>query len=271
MSAPELLHARHDDDASTLAAPRRLVVTWQHPRDRGIHPVGFLTFDGYRYEFRYIHNALRIEGFAPLIGFPDLRKAYVSESLFALFAQRAMDPRRPDFERYVSRLGLPADTTPWEQIARSGGRRAGDSLQLFPVPSIRGGHMTCRFLVHGIRHIGSTALNVDDGPLLVTRDLVEQSLRSLQRGDELGLLPEPGNQVNSRALLVTAVGTPVGYVPDLLVDDLASLRERTVVRAFVEVINGPEAPWHLRVLGRLEAAGVGDFQFFAAPSWDTLS
>jgi hypothetical protein len=271
MNAAQVLDARRHGEASHAPTPRRLVVTWQHPYERGIHPIGFLTFDGRRYEFRYTRNALNVDGFAPLIGFPDLGRAYASDTLFALFAQRAMDPRRPDFERYVTRLGLPADSTPWEQIARSGGRRAGDSLQLFPVPTIRSGHMTCAFLVHGIRHIGRNPLLLEDGPLAVTRDEVEQSLSALRPGDELGLLPEPGNPVNSRALLVTADGTPVGYVPNLLVDDLVELQERTAVRALAEIVNGPEAPWHLRVLGRLEADKVGDFQFFTAPSWEALS
>lgn len=271
MSAHNLLDAPRSDCGPLALVPRRLVVTWQHPHARRIHPVGFLDFDGHGYEFRYMRNALTVLDFRPLIGFPDLERAYSSEELFPLFAQRAMDPRRPDFVRYVTRLGLQADTSPWEQIARSGGRRAGDSLQLFPVPTVRNGEMTCSFLVHGVRHIGSVPLALVNGPRSVDRSDVEIALGRLQPGEELGLLPEPGNSVNSKALLVTSDGVPVGYIPDMLLDDLASLREMATLRAFVEVVNGPEAPWHLRLLGRLQADDVGEFCFFTGESWEPLT
>ena len=47
-----------------------------------------------------------------------------------------------------------------------------------------------------------------------------------------------------------------------------ALVERTVTTAHV---NGPDAPWHLRLLVRLTALGAGDFQFFTGKEWDLLS
>lgn len=64
-----------------------------------------------------------MKDFRPLLGFPDLRGSYSSDELFPLFAQRAMDPRRPDYQRYVERLGLEGEPGPWMQISRSQGRR----------------------------------------------------------------------------------------------------------------------------------------------------
>ena len=90
--------------------------------------VGFLTYDGSLYRLTYIRNALRIKDFRPLLGFAELHRSYSSPDLFPLFAQRAMDPRRPDYQRYIEHLGLEGDPGPWEQIARSQGCHQGDTL-----------------------------------------------------------------------------------------------------------------------------------------------
>jgi hypothetical protein len=235
---------------------QRLVVAWQHPENRSINPVGFLAYDGEVYQFAYIRNALRVEGFRPLLGFPDMHGEYTSADLFPLFAQRAMDPRRPDYQRYVERLGLAGDPGPWEQITRSEGRRQGDTLQLLPEPSAVGDTLTSQFLVHGIRYL--------------PRDQVEAVLQSLKPHDALALAEQPDNPANPLALRVLGLSVPVGWVPDLLVDDIRSLMQQSPVSVQVEHVNGPDAPWHLRLLARLDATSAGDFRFFTGERWTPL-
>lgn len=251
---------------------RRLVVTWQHPNSRLISPVGMLNFDGQTYSFYYIRNAVDVEDFGPFLGFPELETHYESERLFPLFAQRAMTPRRPDFVRWVTRLGLSEDATPWEQIARSGGRREGDRIQLFPVPVVSDGRIDCDFLVHGMRH-------VLEGELLVgrrlrqppTRDELEALLSTLRPGDELQLLDEPTNQVNPLAILTTTTDDfPLGWAPNLLVDEIHRIPNRNTLKATARAINGPEAGWHLRLLVHLTAEVPDDFKVFQGPSWESL-
>lgn len=236
---------------------QRLVVAWQHPVNRSINPVGFLTYDGQTYRFTYIRNAKRIEGFRPLLGFSELDREYTSQNLFPLFAQRAMDPRRPDYQRYVERLGLEGEPGPWEQITRSEGRRQGDTLQLLPEPAATGDMLRGVFLVHGMRYL--------------PRDKAEAALLDLQAGDELALTDEPRNPVNPLALQVLGRSVPIGWVPDLLVDDVRSLMQQSAVSVRVEHINGPDAPWHLRLLARLEATPARGFRFFTGERWTPLA
>lgn len=172
---------------------QRLVVAWQHPVERSIHPVGFLSFDGDTYRFGYIQNVLRVKDFRPLLGFADLHGNYRSADLFPLFAQRAMDPRRPDYHRYVERLGLEGEPGPWEQIARSQGRRQGDTLQLLPEPTVSGDELSCRFLVHGIRHVHEEPRVLAGQEIHVTREEVEGALARLAPGEKLALADE-GNK-----------------------------------------------------------------------------
>jgi len=235
---------------------QRLVVAWQHPENRSINPVGFLTYDGRIYRFSYIRNAAQIEGFRPLLGFANLGQEYASADLFPLFAQRAMDPRRPDYQRYVERLGLEGDPGPWEQIARSEGRRQGDTLQLLPEPMVVNDTLNSLFLVHGMRY--------------VARDKAEAALRDLQVGDELTLADEPSNPANPLALQVLGLSVPIGWVPNLLVEDMRAVMRHGAVSVKVEHVNGPDAPWHLRLLARMEATPASGFRFFTGEQWMPL-
>ena len=263
------------DPATVASQPqdpalRRLVVAWQHPDKRGIQPIGFLTYDGSLYRFTYIRHALDVTGFHPLLGFPDLRRAYTSPDLFSLFAQRAMDPRRPDYQRYIKRLGLEGEPGPWEQIARSQGRRHGDTIQLFPEPTAHGDELTCLFLVHGIRHAHDGA-QPEGGWVRGTREQVNAALGSLRPGDPLHLAPDPGNRFNRLAIMVIGSSVPVGWVPDLLLEDLQRLIGRAAVTARVEHVNGSDAPVHLRLLVRLTAIPAGEFRFFTGERWEPLA
>lgn len=272
MPAPDVLATTHEPQGRDVGAAHRLVVAWQHPEERSIEPVGFLTHDDHGYRFAYIRNALRVKDFRPLMGFEKLDASYQSEDLFPLFAQRAMDPRRPDYQRYVERLGLDGEPTPWEQIARSQGHREGDTIQLFPEPVTDGDEVRCLFLVHGIRHAHKGAKILNGTRVEVTRAQVEEALENLRPGDELSIVPEPGNPKNPQAIVVMGAPlVPVGWIPDLMVEDLHRLMKRARVTVTAEHINGSDAPGHLRLLARLQAAPAPGFRFFTGARWESLA
>jgi hypothetical protein len=271
MPAHDVLAAAHEPRDREVAAERRLVVAWQHPEERSIEPIGFLTYDGHVYRFGYIRNSKRVKDFRPLMGFHDLDAKYESADLFPLFAQRAMDPRRPDYQRYVERLGLAGESTPWEQIARSQGRREGDTIQLFPEPTTEGDTVRCRFLVHGTRHAHRDAKILDGTRIEVTREQVQEAVSDLREGDELLIVPEPENPKNPQALVVAARPlVPVGWIPDLIVEDLHQLMSRAHVTVTADRINGPDAPAHMRLLAGLRASPAPGFRFFTGERWQPL-
>ena len=254
------------------AVPMRLVVAWQHPDGGLIEPVGFVSYDGQLFRFTYIRNALSVNGFQPLLGFDDLRSGYVSKQLFPLFAQRAMDARRPDYGRYVASLGLSGQPEPWQQIARSQGRRRGDTLQLIPEPVVRAGWLTYPFLVNGIRHVHEQPLRLEGGDIWVSREEVEAALKSIQPHSYLSLVPEPRNPKNPCAIVVAAAsGIPVGWVPDLLADDIHRLMKSVDVQVTAAHINGADAPSHLRLLAQLTARPPEGFRFFIGEKWEPIA
>jgi|SRR5580658_3039636 hypothetical protein len=274
MSASKALAAGGTSVTRSSEAPGRLIVAWQHPVERSIHPVGFLTRTDDAFRFGYIRNALTVHDFPGLLSFDDLYGIYESSELFQLFAQRAMDPRRPDYHRYVSRLGLEGDPGPWEQIARSQGHREGDTIQLFPEPTTDGDEVRCLFLVHGMRHADKAPKTINGVETSATREQINTALEGLEPGDELGIFREPGNVKNPLALVVTISPyqlIPIGWVPDLLVEDLQRLLDCAEVTVTAEHVNGPEAPWHLRLLARLRATHAPGFRFFVSDRWEPLS
>jgi hypothetical protein len=191
------------------------------------------------YVFAYTTEARLVPSFRPFPAFPDLHRTYESARLFPFFENRVMSPRRPDFDGYLTALGLTrVDGTPLELLARSAGRRATDTIQVIPESSRDvEGRESQLFLASGARHLEGA----------------EERIQALSRGEELTLEPQPDNEVDPRAMLIdTASGGAVGWVPNYLLDDVHKALEAGIdVRCLVEQANGPETPWHLRLLCRL--------------------
>ncbi|MFP5309592.1 MAG: hypothetical protein ACLGIR_08440 [Actinomycetes bacterium] len=218
-------------------------VVWQHPSSRAFYVVGDLTIeqgdDGTIASSRYVYRseARTVPGFEPFVAFPDLGRDYASDGLLSMFDNRVMSPRRSDFPRYASALGLSPDgADPVELLARSGGGRATDTVQLVPEPERHDDGSESRlFLVSGVRH----------------KDPEGKLTGALTEGDELIMRDEPDNEWSPRAVLLAGDGEPFGYVPNYLLDYLHKARDAAPVRIMVEHVNGPEVPPHLRVLARM--------------------
>jgi hypothetical protein len=252
------------DDPAPLhegASPlcRRLIVTWQNPRTRSMQPVGILVEDRHSctYRFHYLKRAAAVENFRPFLGFPQLERSYRSKKLFPLFSQRVMDARRPDYQGYLDALGLSGSPGPMEVLARSSGKRVGDTIQLFPEPKIGDdGSTSCLFLAHGVRHIPGT----------------EERIEHLGYGEALYLLDDLGNSKNPRAVLVTANGSDrLGWVPDLLLEYIHVVRGRGPVQVAVERANGRAVSPHMRLLVSFSGTVPAGYQPFTGAGWETFA
>ena len=261
MSAEVAVAARSLSSAARDLAVRRMAVGWQHPATRAVDAVGLLEYDGRRHRFEYLERSSRVLGFRPFIGFPKLATVYEAEELFPLFAQRAMSPRRPDYSQFLRSLDLDDTASTWEQIARTEGRLAGDTIHLVPEPVVEpsGATVGC-FLVAGIRH---------RMPDLSVRDSV---LGRLQQGDILELKEESTNPVNPRALLVSQTEqVDIGWVPNMLVEYVHQVRAMGSEIIRVRHVNGPSAPAHMRLLAELRGNVSPGYRPFDGPEWQTMA
>ncbi len=255
MPATPVANSRPSADAHERVGISRLLVCWQHPETRGYHAVGLLTADADGYEFVYLQRAHRVVGFRPFLGFSALNRRYRSRHLFPLFAERILDPSRPDRPGWLHALDLGEEATPMEILARSGGHRLNDTIELTPIPSVADdGTTTSTFLVHGVRYQGKAA-----------SDLISQ----LSDGEELALVDEPSNPVNPSAIIVAhPEGQSLGYVPNPLVDYVHAVRGHSEPTVRVVRANDPDVGPHLRLLVRVDGTAPPGFRPFTGPGWE---
>lgn len=179
--------------------------------------------------------------------------------MFALFANRLMSPRRPDYPRFVDDLGLDQTADDFELLSRSGSR-ATDSIEVFAEPAVGadGRSLHARWFVRGLRH----------------QEGAEDVADALTAGDELVLQPEPTNPANPDAVLVTdRAGRPLGWMPDYLLDTVHRLLAaggRDAVHVVAERANPRDTPLRTRVLCRLDAVVPPGFVPFDDPQFAVL-
>jgi hypothetical protein len=193
---------------------KTLFLAWQDKRlTRGWFPVGRLDVlaDRLAYRFRYTRGARRAHetaGFNALLDFPKLTRAYESTELFPLFKNRVISAGRRDFADYLRMLDLPETTDPVEILEVGGGYRATDSFEVFPKIERRAdGFFSCRFFLHGWRHVNAYA---------------QRRIDSLTPGEELYVTIELTNPATQLAVQIqTKDYYMIGWAPRYLVDDLA--------------------------------------------------
>lgn len=220
---------------------RRFLVTWrdgQHaPR---IHPVGCLVA-GDEYAFSYLPGAWSVPGFRPLPGLPDRESPRRSARLFLFFADRLMDPRRPDFQDYVRALDLPDEPDPLDLLARSEGVLKGDRVAVVEEPHVHpDGRTDHVFVVRGLRFaLGDPVQR-------------ERVLAGLVPRTPLAVGADHQNPVNSQALRLSAPdGAAIGWVPDALLPYVRAVVGGSGGQVLVQRRNGPDVPPHLRLLARV--------------------
>lgn len=222
---------------------REFRVVWQNPLTRRFVHVGWLEHNDGTFTYSYTPEAELDGDFTPFAAFPDFRSRYRSSDLFPFFADRIATAVGGE-TTLADALGLDSSTaTPVELLARSWGQDVHDTVQVIPEPVVHPDGTSVRmFLASGARH-------VDEGD----PDAIAARIARLKPGTRLTLRDEPTNPVNKRAIVLDASGKPVGWVPDYLLDEIHKQRDAGFdIGVFVEHANGPNVPWHLRLLCRIE-------------------
>jgi hypothetical protein len=221
--------------------PPALFVTWQDHASRMIFPVGRLVRladPAGAYEFAYVGGArdAATKGFTPFQAFPSLDEVYRSRELPPFFANRVMGHGRPDYASFVRRLALVPDAADPDQIlARSGGVRATDTVEVFAEPErLDDGRWQTVFFARSIRH-------AHEG---------EAVAASLTIGQRLFCMLDIQNPRNPRAVaLRTANLRLLGFCPDYLTGELDThLHADGAAEVTVLALNPGPAPVHYRVL-----------------------
>ncbi len=244
-------------------------LAWQDPATRAWFPIGRLSRDRDVYQFAYLEGARKAKrevGFQGLRAFPDLEQVYESTELFPLFANRVPRRTRPEYADFVRWLDLPeGEADPVLMLARSGGRRATDSLEVFPIPQPDvAGNYHIHFLVHGLRHLPDSSI---------------QRANQLRVGERLLLLHDIQNPKDTNALMLRTGADRdcdehiVGYCPRYLSEDFHQLATGDAAGASVQVerLNLPPAPLQMRILCSFTVRWPTSFHPFSGPLYQPVS
>jgi len=213
-------------------------VAWQAPDTRHWHVVGNLQERESGYVFKYTKGALKSEKFTKFSGMSDVKETYISDELFPLFKNRLLSPRRPEYPRFINWLGLGEEVAkPIDILARSGGLRSTDQLQMFKKIDVdEGGNFEHFFFLHGLSYLNQAA-----------NDRVSE----LKHGEVLRLCLDLQNEHDSDAVVVRAdkPAEIVGYCPRYFTSDIKKMlidNPKTVTLS-VEKIS-EDAPHNYRLL-----------------------
>ena len=224
-----------------------------------------LSTDDATFRFVYTRGALTARSassFVPLAAFPELFKAYESDRLFPLFSNRLLPSSRPEFPQFLRWLGLgDAPPAPLAILARSGGGRATDNLEVFPCPEpAKDGVYEARFFLRGLAHMAPVA--------------VERANR-LAAGERLCMLLDIENVFDTSAVALRSADAdgPVllGYCPRYLSEELVRLplaRNRRPVITVSQV--NIDAPLQFRVLCHMQVEFGHDFLPFQGEEYQPL-
>jgi hypothetical protein len=213
-------------------------------------PVGRLQRKDDAYEFVYTRGAQTVPEFRPFGPMQDLHAVYRSDELFPLFANRIVAKNRPEYPEYLQWLGLTsANHDALEELSRTGGVRATDSLEIFPCPTpTQDETYRVHFFARGLRYLNP-------------ENLVRASI--LNAGERLFLTQDIQNESDRMALLLRT-GVPytlVGFVPRYFSSEFTKLIDADGadgVRVTVQRVN-PTAPIQYRLLCTLTAPWPTDF------------
>lgn len=241
---------------------KALFVAWQDTQSRRWAPVGRLTRNNGVYRFVYTQGALLLPNFRPFGRMHDLHQAYESDELFPIFANRILAKSRPEYVEYMKWLGLSSQQhDALEELARTGGLRATDSLEVFPCPEpTEGRNYEIYFFSHGLRHLHHEN---------------DARTRVLEAGERLYLMQDFQNPYDAMALLLRTDDpiTLVGYAPRYYSSELTKLIKSTGpdnVKVTVEQVNR-DAPIQYRLLCRLVAPWPADFAPCAKEEFKALA
>ncbi len=230
-----------------------LILSWKNSTTHMWVPVGRLKFQNNHYFFQYTKGAQTSKEFQPFEKMDNLNKIYESEELFPLFKNRLLQKSRPEYSEYLDWLDVSkTEMHPMEELALTGGVRATDSLQLFPMPIENNGYYEVKFFSHGIRYLASSYI---------------ERANKLENGDKLYIMKDIQNPHDGYALTLRTEDPPelVGYCPKNYVKDFNSLIEENGAENIeVSVVkNNKMAPSQLKLLCKFKVKWYEGFTPFS--------
>jgi HipA-like protein len=187
-----------------------LICVWRDLETRQRFVIGKLSRNG-MYEFEYDGEGVadaKKHGFELLISFPDVKKTYTNESMFAVFKSRLPDKKRKNIDEILEKYNL-AEYDDFELLKKTEGKLPIDTIEFIePVflESVTDKGITISFFVAGTRYHDFCEGDPKEGCNIEL---------DIQVNDKLLLVPEPENEFDTNAVMIRSKDNKykIGYVP----------------------------------------------------------
>ena len=230
---------------------KTLFLAWQEKESmRRWFPLGRLDVwnetdtENALYRFRYIKGLCMAQeetGIFRFLPFLDPDTIYEAEENFALFKNRVMNRKRPDFDKYLEYLNLPRNATDTQMLSVSGGYRATDNFEIFPkIEKEADGSFQTRFFLHGLKLPDTENLELID---------------SLGVDSQLSMdIPKSDSSNVPVANIKTKHGEIIGQAPCYLASELSKAGEK-LSELTVKILRKNPIPAPLKERILLEVGG----------------
>lgn len=244
-----------------------LFLAWQDPENKKVFPIGRLTSLDKCYQFNYTKGALiakKESHFHELASFPSLEKVYTSQELFPLFSNRLLPRSRPEYKDFIKWMSIAqGEDNPMALLARSGGKRMTDSLEVFSYPEVdEKGNYYIYFFAQGMNSL--------------PKDSVKR-VEELFVGEQLLLVNDVQSFEDKKIVLLKTTGCSarksqeIGYLPGLLTENLTEILNQDNLQITVERINLSPAPIQFRLLCKMTFTQQTNFHPFTKEMYQPIS
>lgn len=229
---------------------QELILAWQDTKTSKWFPIGRFSKQGKAYSFLYVKGAEQAQehGFVDLASMQDFNKKYYYEDIFPLLKNRILNKSRPDRDEFLNWLEIESEDSDFEELAKTGGIKATDNLQLFPVPVKENNQYTLSFFAQGISHLSEKC---------------QARIEQLEKGDKLYFCADLENQQDKNAHLLRTKDPVemVGYCPRYFAKDFKKLfnLSKESFNITVQKVN-KNAPEQLRLLCKINCNWHSDFE-----------
>lgn len=213
-----------------IIEPKRLLLAWQGPEgvDRNKRIVATLTLLEGKVELQYIEgedlNKAREIGFVAHPAFPKPDRVY-SDGVLDVFMKRLPPRNREDFIDYLTSLRISPDLrdtiSDFALLGYSGAKLPSDGFSIIhPFDDVS---VPCELIVEiaGFRYYSGMDMTV-------------------QEGSVVELIPEPNNQFDPLAIMVTLNNAKIGYIGRGQLPAFHRWLNDDKVTAIIEKINGSQ-------------------------------
>lgn len=186
-------------------------IVWQDDETRLWHPVSKLSFSNGVYRLNYTKGVIGKSNFRPFPRMDDFSKVYESGELFPFFANRLIQPSRPEFSKILRWLdSSPEDFNPLDFLGATSGERETDNYRILQTPKKENSKYSFTFFTSGIRHLP---------------ELNRAEIKKLKPLDSLCFSFDEVNTFDSSAIILKTQESniSVGFCPKYLSRDFKAL------------------------------------------------